>query len=296
MSLLTLPAAPAAPAASVRAAVSSDISPKALQLWQPGVRAAAEAEDDQATISVLDPIGYDPWSGEGVTAKRISAALRSIGKNPVTVHVNSPGGDMFEGLAIYNILREHPAKVTVKVLGLAASSASIIAMAGDEIQIGRAAFLMVHNCWVMAVGNRHDLRDVAKTLEPFDAAMAGIYSARAGIDDKAAAKLMDAETWIGGAQAVDDGFADLLLAADAIGEDGGPGRGANAAHRLDVLLAKQGLPRSERRKLIQEIKGTPGAALDGTPSAAEEGMTPTHVFDLHRALARFEASTTTRTI
>lgn len=292
MSLLTLPAAPAAPAASVRAAVSSDISPKALQLWQPGVRAAAAAEDDQATISVLDPIGYDPWSGEGVTAKRISAALRSIGKNPVTVYVNSPGGDMFEGLAIYNILREHQGKVTVKVLGLAASSASIIAMAGDEIQIGRAAFLMVHNCWVGAVGNRHDLREVAKTLEPFDAAMAGIYSARTGIDDKAAAKLMDAETWIGGAQAVDDGFADLLLAADALGADGEKGRGANAAHRLDVLLAKQGLPRSERRKLIQELKGTPGAALDGTPSAAGSADLAASTVGLLGALARLQSAAT----
>lgn len=70
----------------------------------------------------------------------------------VTVNINSPGGDMFEGLAIYNLLREYQGKVTVKVLGIAASAASVIAMAGDDIQIGRGAFLMIHNCWVVAMG------------------------------------------------------------------------------------------------------------------------------------------------
>lgn len=71
----------------------------------------------------------------------------------VTVNINSPGGDMFEGLAIYNLLREYQGKVTVKVLGIAASAASVIAMAGDDIQIGRGAFLMIHNCWVVAMGS-----------------------------------------------------------------------------------------------------------------------------------------------
>ncbi|KLB48562.1 peptidase, partial [Xanthomonas euvesicatoria] len=104
----------------------------------------------------------------GVTARRVAGALRAMGKGPVTVNVNSPGGDMFEGLAIYNLLREHDGEITVKVLGLAASAASIIAMAGDTVQIARAGFLMIHNAWVMAVGNRNDLIEVADTLKPFD--------------------------------------------------------------------------------------------------------------------------------
>lgn len=87
--------------------------------------------------------------GEGVTAKRISAALRAIGEQDIVVNLNSPGGDMFEGLAIYNLLRAHSGKVTVNILGIAASAASIIAMAGDEIKMGRGAFLMIHNCWAM---------------------------------------------------------------------------------------------------------------------------------------------------
>ena len=143
---------PAAPAGRPCAGVTCEPLPSALDRWNGGLKAAAS---DDNTISVFDVIGQDYW-GEGVTAKRIAGTLRSMNGADVTVNINSPGGDMFEGLAIYNLLREYQGKVTVKVLGLAASAASIIAMAGDDIQIGRGAFLMIHNCWVVAIGNRHD--------------------------------------------------------------------------------------------------------------------------------------------
>nr|WP_256372528.1 head maturation protease, ClpP-related [Citrobacter sp. wls829] len=120
----------------------------------------------------------------------------------VTVNINSPGGDMFEGLAIYNLLRDYEGKVTVKVLGIAASAASIIAMAGDDIQIGRGAFLMIHNCWVYAMGNRHDFAELANSLGPFDSAMADIYAVRSGLDMETVQKLMDAESYIGGSDAI----------------------------------------------------------------------------------------------
>ncbi|BEN40789.1 hypothetical protein SMKC049_25810 [Serratia marcescens] len=136
---------PVAPAGRPCAGVTCEPLPSALERWNGGLKAAASNDN---SISVFDVIGQDYW-GEGVTAKRIAGALRSMNGADVTVNINSPGGDMFEGLAIYNLLREYQGKVTVKVLGLAASAASIIAMAGDEIQIGRGAFLMIHNCWVV---------------------------------------------------------------------------------------------------------------------------------------------------
>ncbi len=92
-----------------------DVPLSALERWESAPQ-AAEA-DDPNTISIFDVIGEDYWSGGGFTAKRAAAALRSIGKNPVTVNVNSPGGDMFEGLAIYNLLASHPGEVTVNVMG-----------------------------------------------------------------------------------------------------------------------------------------------------------------------------------
>ena len=190
-----------------------EIKPLALKRWNPGIRAASEEEH---SISIYDAIGQDPWSGEGVTTKRIAAALRSVNGADVTVNINSPGGDMFEGLAIYNLLRDYSGKVTVKVLGLAASAASIIAMAGDEIRIARAGFLNIHNCWVVALGNRQDLLEVASRLEPFDQAMAEIYATRTGSKLSAMQQLMDADTWLNGSAAVEQGFADQLLAADAV--------------------------------------------------------------------------------
>ena len=139
MSIRELPGAPAGrPSASVR----SEILPRALDRWNREVRSALTEDQEDRSISVYDVIGYDYWSGEGVTAKRVAGALRSLGAGPVTVNINSPGGDMFEGLAIYNLLREHKGEVTVKVVGLAASAASIIAMAGDTVQIARAAFFL----------------------------------------------------------------------------------------------------------------------------------------------------------
>jgi ATP-dependent Clp protease protease subunit len=97
----------------------------------------------------------------------------------------------------------------VKVMGLAASAASIIAMAGEERLIGPASFLMIHNCWVLAVGNRHDMAEVAEFLEPFDDAMAGVYADRAGSQEgRRLAKWMDAETWMSGGMAEERGFAD----------------------------------------------------------------------------------------
>lgn len=229
----------------------------ALDRWNPGVMAAGE---DAASISMYEVIGEDPWTGGGVTVKRVDAALRSIGNRDVTVNINSPGGDVFEGIAIYNRLREHPAQVNVKVLGLAASAASIIAMAGDNIQIGASSFLMIHNAWVMAVGNRHDMRDVADFLEPFDRALADVYVSRTGADLATVQAAMDAETWFSGSQAVELGYANSLLASDEVKQvESAVDPQVNALRRIESL-ACHNAPRSTVRDLLNQIKGKPGAA------------------------------------
>ena len=265
MSKKNLPAAPVGrPGASVR----SDIVPRAFDRWNPGLRAAAPEAEEDRSISIYDAIGYDYWTGEGVTARRVAAALRALGEGPVTVNINSPGGDMFEGLAIYNLLREHKGDITVKVLGIAASAASIVAMAGDTVQIARAAFFMVHNSWVVVAGNRNDLREIADWLEPFDAAMADIYVARTGADAKAISKLMDAESWIGGSAAIEQGFADELLPSDQVGQ-GDAKAHAHAARRLEAALRASGLPKSEAMRLISEFKssvGDPAGSGAGDPT------------------------------
>lgn len=274
---------PVAPAGRPCAGVSSEAMPSALERWNGCIRAAGNEDN---SISIFDVIGRDYWD-EGVTAKRIAGALRAMNGEDVTININSPGGDMFEGLAIYNLLREYQGKVTVKVLGIAASAASIIAMAGDEVQIGRGAFLMIHNCWVYAMGNRHDFTQLAQSLEPFDKAMADIYASRSGLDIDAVHQLMDAESYIGGSDAVEKGLADSLMSADAVSED--DDSPSAALRKLEALLAKTNTPRSERRKLLKALSGSkPGAVAnpDGTPGATDT-IQPENLKQLEDALAAF---------
>lgn len=257
--------------------------PRALAAWNPGIRAAA---GDETVIQILDVIGYDWWTGEGVTAKGVSAALAAAGGQDVTVVINSPGGDYFEGLAIYNLLRDYAGQITVKVLGIAASAASVIAMAGSEVLIARAGFLMIHNAWVTTSGDRHQLRDTATWLEPFDATAVDIYGARSGLDAAELATMLDKETWIGGADAVAKGFADDLLAADAVTDDpkqrerGDRLRAERAADNLGKIA---GASRAEIRQLIQDLKRvTPGADDDGKPGAADDSGLQSLLADLRK--------------
>lgn len=248
--------------------IQFDMRPDALERWEPGIRAAAD--EDGPTISIYDRIG-DSYDGEGVTTKRISAALRNIGARDVTVNVNSPGGDFFQGVAIYNLLREHKAKVTVKVMGIAASAASVIAMAGDEILMGDGAFLMIHNAWAMAIGNRHDMIKASEQLAPFDAAMASVYAARSGLSAAEAAAMMDKESWLGAAQAVEQGFASGILAREQLGHDPEASADTKYLAMVEAAMARAGHSRSVRREAIKSLfSGTPGAAgKKATPSAGK---------------------------
>lgn len=256
--------------------VSALTKPQVFEKWSAdaaGLRPNAVEQGDNV-ITMFDVIGEDFWSGGGVTAKKVAAQLRAIGARPVEVQINSPGGDMFEGIAIYNVLREHPQPITVKVMGMAASAASIIAMAGDSIQIGAASFIMIHNCWVLAMGNRHDMRETAQFLEPFDQAMVDVYTQRSGGDAKKIAKWMDDETFMSGSTAIERGFADALLDADAVKVDDkarAQDREVNDLRALELELVSAGHTRTEARARINKIKGTPGAAQDdATPGAGAD--------------------------
>lgn len=244
-----------------------------LAKWAEMPSAAATSDDN--TITMFEVIGEDWWTGGGVTAKRVSSALRAIGDKDVRVKLNSPGGDMFEGIAIYNLLRSHPAKVTVEVLGWAASAASIIAMAGDEIRMGLGTFMMVHNAWGVVIGNRHDMREAATLFDGFDAAIADIYEARTGMKRADIEKLMDSETFMGPSEAVKNGFADIV--DDAMeagsGEAKNMDRGLMARRQTEAALARAGYTRDKRSELLTEL-GVSAAQRDAsrTPAARDAGF------------------------
>ncbi|WP_246690814.1 head maturation protease, ClpP-related [Neorhizobium alkalisoli] len=253
--------------------VSAFTKPAVFDRWLDDAAGVRALETGDNVITMFDVVGEDFWTGGGITAKKVSAQLRAIGPKPIVVQINSPGGDMFEGIAVYNVLREHPQPITVKVMGMAASAASIIAMAGDTIEIGAASFIMIHNCWVMAMGNRHDMRETAEWLEPFDNAMVDVYAARSKQDAKLIAKWMDAETFMSGSQAIDRGFADALLPADTVTVDENAkalDRDLNDIRAMELSLVSAGMSRTDARARLNKIKGTPGAALEATPGAGAD--------------------------
>jgi ATP-dependent Clp protease protease subunit len=168
-----------------------------------------DVKAEAATISVFDVIGLE------VTASRVAGALRSIGDRPVTVQINSPGGDPFVGLAIYNLLRGHSKPVTVQVIGIAASAASIVAMGGERIEMARAAQIMIHRASGGAVGDGDTMRAMATALDKVDSVLAGVYEARTGLPRSEIVAMMEAETFLASEDAVSLGFADALLARDA---------------------------------------------------------------------------------
>lgn len=257
-----------------------DTPPAAFSEWTD--RPLAAEGDDANTVSIYGVIGEDFWTGEGFTAKRMAGALRSIGKNAVTVNINSPGGDMFEGLAIYNLLREHQAEVTVKVMGIAASAASIIAMAGDQVLMGTGSMLMIHNAWGMVIGNRHDFADAADVFKTFDSSMASIYAERTGIKVDDVLGMLDGPTrssdgtYMTAAEAIEKGFADDTFEPD---EDSAAQAAATvpanliARRRTEAALAKAGMGRKERFDTLNSLSGprdaTRPAARDAGKLAAE---------------------------
>lgn len=161
--------------------------------------------DEAATVYVYDEIGI--W---GITAKDFMREIDGLKASNITLRVNSPGGDVFDGIAIYNALRNHPAKVSTQVDGLAASIASIISMAGDEITIAKNAFFMVHNAWAMTAGNADEMRKMADTLDKIDTTLVKTYADRTGQTQRAIRQMMADETWLNADEAVALGLADKL--------------------------------------------------------------------------------------
>lgn len=165
-----------------------------------------QTDTDPAVLSIFDDIG-----AFGVSAKSFLNDLASAQGDSVRVEINSPGGDVFAGLAIYNGLRNSGKKVNVRVLGLAASAASLVAMAGDTIEMPENSFMMVHNPWGFAMGGASDMRDTADMLDKLGASLASTYAKRTGKSAEEITALLDTETWMSAAEAVDAGFATAVI-------------------------------------------------------------------------------------
>lgn len=156
-------------------------------------------------IFIYDEIGYF-----GHSASDMAADLRAIDSDRLTVHVNSPGGDIFDGLAIYQALKDHKAEVTMHVDGLAASIASVIVMAADKLVMAPKASIMIHDGWTMGVGNAADLRKVADLLDKQSDIIASVYADRAGGSTEFWRDRMRDETWYNADEALAAGLVDEI--------------------------------------------------------------------------------------
>jgi len=168
-------------------------------------RFEAKAGEDATTIYI-----YDEISAWGVTAKDFIAELRKVSAKTIHLRLNSPGGDVFDGITIYNALREHAATVKVQVDGLAASIASIIAMAGDEIRMAKNSFMMIHFAWAWAAGNATEMRKLADTLDKIDTTLVTTYQDKTGASQRDIRQMMADETWMSADEALANGFADAV--------------------------------------------------------------------------------------
>lgn len=159
--------------------------------------------DAPTEISIHDEIGL-----YGISAKAFLADLKNVTASEIHLSVHSPGGDVLDGWAMYNALQNHPAKVTAKVEGLAASMASVILMAADRVEMPENSFLMIHNPWTGVVGDAQDMRDTADTLEKIQNGIVSAYASRTKMPREDVEDLMAHSTYISAEEAVEWGFAD----------------------------------------------------------------------------------------
>lgn len=227
---------------------------------QPKAQApTVEIADGVATMRLYDPI--DSW-GEywGVSAKEFAEALDQIPSSTteIRLHINSPGGEVFEGIAILNALRSHKAKVVVIVDGIAASAASAIAAGADELVMAPNSELMIHDAWGLVVGNAADMHQMAELLDHLSNNIAGIYAAKAGgtVDEWRAA--MQRETWFSAQEAVDAGLADRVGAASP---------SSNASNRFDLSIFTYAGRSAAPAPGAPTVEPAPAASLTTDPPA-----------------------------
>lgn len=213
----------------------------------------AATDTSPAELLLYDDIGT--W---GVSDKDFAAALAEVGDaNPLALRINSAGGDVFHGVAMYNMLRNRKGDTHCVVDGLAGSAASLVAIAGDRLTMQDATFLMIHNGWTLVVGNRHDMAETVDTLAKVDGEMAGLYSKKCDKTAVEIAAAMDAETWFTGDEARAYGLADESAAK--------PGKKALAAQGVAYSARA-----AERAGLIASLDGEPAerAPVDTCETAA----------------------------
>ena len=216
--------------------------------------APANAVNEQATVQIFDQVGEDWFGGSGLSAKQFADVLQEIGNGPLLVEINSPGGNVWDGLSIYNQLRGRNAPVTTRVVGIAASIASIIALAGDRVEMADAALMMIHDPSGMTAGTAEDMRKMADALDQHAQVLVGVYAKKTGRSPEAIRAAMKAETWFTTTEAMAFGLVDVPVKQLAMAAKWHP--------RAVTKTAPETVKNNLRRGLKQYEEGLAGDGLE----------------------------------
>lgn len=194
------------------------------------------ADEKHGEILIYDFIGYDWWTDGGMTAKRFDEELKALGDiETLTVRINSPGGDVWDGMSIYNQLISFDAKVNVIVDGMAASAASFIAMAGETVEAYELSQLMIHDAWTIVAGNAQDFAEWAQVLDKVDGQIASAYASKSGREAAEFRELMDTDTYLTAAEAMELGLVDGIITKKETTKDTGRSLRNRNRNRLHLL-------------------------------------------------------------
>lgn len=242
---------------------------------------------DTAELLIYDIIG-DSWFGDAVTAKQFRQDLKDAGDvSTINVRINSPGGSVTHGIAIYEALREHAARKVVYIDGIAASMASIIAMVGDEVNIADGAFVMIHDPYMWAEGNAEDLRRYAEMMDKSKEKMVAIYAGKTKLPDADIAALMAAETWMTSDEAIAKCFADKISgkATATAGLKLANFKNVPQAVKDLYVEARAGEKRKEPTDMADQMKNEPVPATLAELKGACEGADPAFLLEQLEAKA-----------
>lgn len=167
--------------------------------------------ENEADITIYGDITSWPWLDSDVSSYNLSRQIKDLDVDTINIRINSYGGEVSEGLAIYNALKQHKAKIKTFCDGFACSIASVIFMAGDERIMSNASLLMIHNPWTYTEGNAQELRKTAEDLDKMSQASVNAYLEHVNITEEEVKSLLDAETWLTPQEALDNGFATSII-------------------------------------------------------------------------------------
>ena len=235
-----------------------------------------KTSDFEADLYIYGDIVSYRWDEGDVSAESLKKEVEALGDiSKINVHINSLGGSTFQGLAIYNYLKQHKATIDVYIDGIAASSASIIAMAGDHIYIPKTALMMIHNCWTYAIGNAEELRKIAEDMDKVAEAYKSAYISKINITKEKLEELLADETYLTAEECIEMGFADEILEVDEGKSINSFGNMAilNLVNRLKAAESKNQASTKEKSYFEKIVKDTLQECMDEILKEFMNGVT-----------------------